>query len=49
MKKICLTLSLLLAFLDVFAQEITYKEVKNVPYSSSEESYAKERCKLDIY
>lgn len=27
----------------------TYKEVRDIPYSSEQDAYAKERCKLDVY
>ena len=31
------------------AQELTYKQVNNLPYSTSTDVYAKERCQLDLY
>ena len=31
------------------AQELTYKQVDNLPYSTSTDAYAKERCQLDLY
>ena len=31
------------------AQELTYKQVDNLPYSTSADAYAKERCRLDLY
>ena len=35
----------------LFAQEqqTVYKTVKDIPYSSSDDAYARERCKLDVY
>jgi len=38
---------LLLCVVAVFAED--YKFVENIPYSSSDDAYAKERCKLDVY
>ena len=49
MRKIYLALTLLLTVLTAIAQEVTYKVIKDVPYSSSKDTYAQERCKLDIY
>lgn len=33
----------------VCAQELTYRTIENLSYSSSQDPYARERCKLDIY
>lgn len=49
MRKIYLALTLLLTVLTAIAQEVTYKVIKDVPYSSSKDTYAQEHCKLDIY
>ncbi|MCR6506141.1 alpha/beta hydrolase [Bacteroides muris (ex Fokt et al. 2023)] len=49
MKKFYLILSFLLIFLSSFAQKISYRELRDIPYSSSKDNYAQERCKLDIY
>lgn len=38
---------LLFCVVAVFAED--YKFVENIPYSSSDDAYAKERCKLDVY
>lgn len=46
MKRIFLTSVLILLTLAVSAQ---YKTKTDIPYSSSADAYAKERCKLDVY
>ena len=33
----------------LYAQDITYRTVKDLSYSSSKDPYATERCKLDVY
>ena len=48
MKQICLLLTLFCCSL-VSAQEVHYKTIKDIPYTSSEDAYARERCKLDVY
>lgn len=47
-KRICFLLSLLVCGV-LYAQDITYRTVKDLSYNSSKDSYATERCKLDIY
>lgn len=49
MRKYCLILFLLLTVIGAAAQKVTYKETKDIPYSSSKDTYTQERCKLDIY
>ncbi len=46
MKKVLLTLMLLCCALAVMAQ---YQRINDIPYSPSDDAYAKERCKLDVY
>lgn len=48
MKKYLLLLSILIAT-HLGAQEVAYKTIENLPYTTSQDVYAKERCKLDIY
>lgn len=48
MKRICFLLSFFMCGV-LYAQELTYRIIKDVSYSSSNDSYAEERCKLDIY
>ena len=47
-KRICFLLSLLMCGV-LYAQDITYRTVKDLSYSSSKDPYATERCKLDVY
>ena len=49
-KYLLLFLSLIISSV-LFAQEqqTVYKTVKDIPYSSSDDAYARERCKLDVY
>lgn len=51
MKRIFLSLLILLLFLDGFAQTSeSYKTIKDIPYrTSSSDNYITERCKLDVY
>lgn len=50
MKKVNLLLLFLFAAITVFAQDkIVYKTVENLPYRIKGDTYALERCKLDIY
>lgn len=49
MRKVYLLLFSLLACHLLFAQEVTYRTVENLSYSPSLDSYAVERCKLDLY
>lgn len=49
MKKYYLLSVMLWYFLGATAQEIIYKELHDIPYTSSKDVYAQERCKLDIY
>lgn len=48
MRKYLFLLSILACSL-LSAQETEYKTVKDIPYSSSDDAYARERCKLDVY
>ena len=47
-KRICFLLSLLMCGV-LYAQDITYRTVKDLSYSSLKDPYATERCKLDVY
>ena len=49
MKNFCLVVLSLCICGIVSAQELTYRTIENLSYSSSQDAYAKERCKLDIY
>ena len=42
-KRICFLLSLLMCGV-LYAQDITYRTVKDLSYSSSKDPYATERC-----
>ncbi len=48
MKKICLVFSLFFCTL-VSARSFSYRTVENLPYRSSGDAYAMERCLLDVY
>ncbi len=48
MRKLCLALCLIFCTV-VSAQEITYRTIENIPYRYTEEPYAAERCRLDVY
>jgi acetyl esterase/lipase len=48
MKKICLIVCLLICA-TVSAQTLIYRTVENLPYRSTDEPYARERCVLDVY
>lgn len=47
-KRICFLLSLLMCGV-LYAQDITYRTINDLSYSSSKDPYATERCKLDVY
>ena len=49
MKKNFLTLFGLLLCTMLFAQEKTYQWARDISYTSSDDTYARERCKLDVY
>lgn len=48
MKRYLLLLSLLLSTA-LSAQQTAYRTVEEIPYTRSEDAYARDRCKLDIY
>ena len=48
MKRILLCLSVLICTF-TNAQETVYKTIENLTYATSQDAYAQERCKLDIY
>ena len=48
MKKSFLLISVFICTF-INAQEVTYKTIENLVYGASQDVYAKERCKLDIY
>lgn len=48
MKKLCFIVALFICTV-ASAQTVTYRTVENLPYRTSGDSYAMERCKLDIY
>ena len=48
MKRYFLLLSLLLSTA-LSAQQTAYRTVEEIPYTRSEDAYARDRCKLDIY
>lgn len=49
MKKTFILMLALMVSVCMKAQQTTYKTVKNLPYSTSTDAYAQERCKLDVY
>lgn len=50
MKRITFLFTLLVICCASFAQKnVVYKMVTDIPYTSSDDAYAKERCKLDVY
>ena len=49
MKKNFLTLFGLLLCTMLFAQPKTYQWARDISYTSSDDTYARERCKLDVY
>lgn len=48
MKQVFLLLSILISG-TITARELTYKTINDIPYSDLDDTYAQERCKLDIY
>lgn len=40
---------MLWCFLNAMAQEPIYRELHDIPYTSSKDAYAQERCKVDVY
>ena len=40
---------ILSSMLSAQEQQTVYQTVKDIPYSSSDDAYARERCKLDVY
>lgn len=46
---ICFFLALFAAIIQLGAQNYEYRTIENIPYAKSDDTYAQERCKLDLY
>lgn len=49
MKKFVLLITLCCATLHAVAQQMSFREEKDIAYTSLDDRYAQERCKLDVY